>query len=259
MFIRKLFKVGDKAKWLALELLIVFIGVYMAFLFQQYGENKKLQKEKDKVLTSLKLELEEFRTGFPRFSVFQKEKTDEWDSLFAIEEVGDYYNWRYYEPQYNIRIIEYALNQEGTDVINFEIYDELSKLHARIKQLEFAERKMTAFGENYRLIPASLPKNSTERTIMNAENRFTFYKFIEAAKSRTRSLRDVARESAGLLIMVNQELGPEKTRQADMLLLRKYVEADVEIDFVKEVFLEFFPQYTTEEFDEEVRKIQQAL
>lgn len=259
MFIRKLFKIGDKAKWLALELLVVFIGVYMAFLFQKYGENQKLQKEKDKVLTSLKLELEEFRTSFPRFSDFQKEKTDEWDSLFAIQEVADYYNWRYYEPQYNIRIIEYALNQEGTDVVNFEIYDQLSKLHARIKQLEFAERKMTQFGEQYQLIPNALPNNSTERSIMKAENRFTFYKFITAAKSRTRSLKDVSEEAAEILVQINDELGPKKAREADMLLLKKYVEADVDADFVKSIFLEFFPQYSEAEFDAEVERIKQSL
>ena len=49
MFIRKLFNVGDKAKWLILELLIVFVGVYLAFLFQSYSEQAKIESEKRKV------------------------------------------------------------------------------------------------------------------------------------------------------------------------------------------------------------------
>ena len=49
MFLRKLMNIGNKGKWLALELLVVFIGVYLAFLFQSYAENIKLEKEKEKV------------------------------------------------------------------------------------------------------------------------------------------------------------------------------------------------------------------
>ena len=90
MFIRKLFNVGDKAKWLLLELLIVFVGVYLAFLFQSYAEQAKIDKEKEKVLVSLKLELEEFRTSFPRFAEYQEGMVNEWDSLFRVNELGVY-------------------------------------------------------------------------------------------------------------------------------------------------------------------------
>ncbi|NVJ47731.1 MAG: hypothetical protein HWE07_11410, partial [Cytophagia bacterium] len=54
MFIRRLFNIGEKAKWIIVELFVVFVGVYMAFLFQQYAEDQKLRQEKDKVLMSLK-------------------------------------------------------------------------------------------------------------------------------------------------------------------------------------------------------------
>lgn len=68
MFLGKLFKKSKNARFLLIELLMIFIGVYLAFLFQNYSEQKKIDKERDKVLISLKLELENFRTTFPRFS-----------------------------------------------------------------------------------------------------------------------------------------------------------------------------------------------
>ena len=100
----KLFKNSKNAQFLILELLMIFIGVYLAFLFQNYWEQKKIDKEK--VLMSLKLELETFRTSFPDFASFQKQKNEEWDSLFRAKETAEFYTWRYLEPQYNFQVIE---------------------------------------------------------------------------------------------------------------------------------------------------------
>ena len=117
---------------------MVFVGVYMAFLFQQYAENQKLDKEKEKVLMSLKAELDDFRSNFPRYAKYQDGINKEWDSLFSVQEIGDFYSWRYLEPQYNYKVVEYALNQQATDIINFELYYELSQLHSYLKRLEHA-------------------------------------------------------------------------------------------------------------------------
>ncbi len=256
MFVRKLFGVSDKAKWLILELLIVFVGVYLAFLFQSYSEQGKIDKEKEKVLVSLKLELEEFRTSFPRFADYQKEMVEEWDSLFAINKLGTYYTWRYLEPQYNFKVIEYAINQEGTDVIDFELYESLSKLHAEIKQLEQAERYMTQIGFDHVNIPLSMDENSQQYRIMYNQNRFNFYKFIDFAKMRTGSLRRVSRRSNELVEKINQVLGDEKTKEVDFMLLDKYLEAKVDTSIILSIYDEFFPQYSREEFMEAFEEFQ---
>lgn len=247
MFIRKLFKVGEKAKWIILELFVVFVGVYMAFLFQQYAEDQKLRQEKDKVLMSLKAELDDFRTSFNRYADFQDSVNRQWDSLFAIREVGDFYSWRYLEPQYNYRIIEYALNQEGTDVVNFDLYEELSNLHSFIKRLEHAERMMTDHGRAYRNISESWPKTSPEYQERNADNRFNFFKFRVAARDRTGNLRRIASMSEEIVAMINDELGPKKTREAEVKMLNKYLDANLGDDFVLDIFTEFFPGFTEDE------------
>ena len=247
MFIRKLFKVGDKTKWIILELFIVFIVVYMAFLFQQYSENQKLNKEKEKVLMSLKAELDDFRSSFPRFARFQEEKNKEWDSLFSAQEVGDFYDWRYLEPQYNYKIIEYALNQEGTEIVSFELYDELSKLHSFIKRLEHAERMMTEHGQRYRNLSKSWGEDSEEYRARNADNHFNFFKFRTAARDRSGNMFSIAKMSEEIVKMVNEELGPEKTHEAEISMLHNYLEVRLDREFIKEVFLEYFSQYSEEE------------
>ncbi len=249
MFIRKLFKIGDKAKWLFLELLIVFIGVYLAFVFQSYAEDKKIHKEREKVLVGLKLELEEFRTSFGQFADFQQNKVEEWDSLFNINEVGNYYGWRYIEPQYNFMIIEYALDQKGTEIVSFDLYDKLSRLYGEIKKLEHVERLMTTLGMRYNLISGALDKNSPEVLNMKAENRFTFFKFTGFARDRTGMLRRVVAASEEILDEINDQLGPVKTKEIDFKLIEKYSSSGVDLDFIREIFEEYFPQYSTEEFD----------
>lgn len=249
MFIRRLFNIGEKAKWIILELFVVFVGVYMAFLFQQYAEDQKLRQEKDKVLMSLKAELDDFRTSFNRYADYQDDANKEWDSLFAIKEVGDFYSWRYLEPQYNYRIIEYALNQEGTEVINFDLYEELSNLHSFIKRLEHAERMMTDHGRSYRNISEEWPKTSTVYQERNADNRFNFYKFRVAAKDRTGNLRRIAAMSEDIVALINEELGPKKTREAELKMFNKYLDANLGEDFVRDIFLEFFPTFSEEEVE----------
>lgn len=257
MFIRKLFKIGDKAKWLTLELLIVFIGVYLAFLFQSYAEDNKIDKEKEKVLVGLKLELEEFRTTFERFADYQGEKVKEWDSLFQAGEVAAYYDWRYIEPQYNFMIIEYALNQKGTDIVDFELYSKLSELYNEIKKLEHTERMMTDLGMEYKITPKDLDPKKGQGAILAAENRFHFYKFKNFARDRTGMLGRVWSISSNIIQLINDELGPERSREVDAKLLERYVNGGIRIDFVKEVFNQYFPQYSDEDFDKMIEEIEQ--
>ena len=255
MFLRKLFKIGDKAKWLFLELLVVFIGVYLAFLFQSYAEGNKMDKEKEKVLVGLKLELEEFRTSFNRFADFQENKVKEWDSLFTINKVANYYGWRYIEPQYNFMIIEYALDLKGTDVVDFDLYDGLSKIYGEIKKLEHTERLMTELGMKYNLISGSIDPLSQEAKNLNAENRFHFFKFKGFARDRVGILRRAAKHSESLLEVINSDLGPENIRKVEYRLLEKYLVGGAEMEIIREVFEEFFPHYSREMFDELVEEI----
>ncbi len=257
MFIRKLFKIGDKAKWLTLELLIVFIGVYLAFLFQSYAEDNKIDKEKEKVLVGLKLELEEFRTSFERFADYQEDKVKEWDSLFEAREVAAYYGWRYIEPQYNFKIIEYALNQKGTDIVSFELYSNLSSLYSEIKKLEHAERLMTELGMEYNLIPNDLDPEKGEGAILAAENRFHFFKFKGFGRDRTGMLRRVQSASSSIIELINKELGPKRTKEVDTKFLERYVNGGIQLDFVKEVFDQYFPYYSDDDFEKMVEEIEE--
>lgn len=249
MFLRKLFKVPDKIKWLTLELLVVFVGVYLAFLFQSYSENQKIDQEKNKVLVSLKKELEQFRMDFPGNAAYQKSVLKDWDSLIKINQQPDYYNWRYLEPQYNFKVIEYAINTEGTDILDFELYEGLLNLYGDITKVQNAEAVMTDFAGRHNSIPNEVIENQAIK-LLKAQNRFNFSKFRTGARDRTGALERVAKTSSGLVEKINEELGPEKTEEVDLELLRYYFDAGVDRAYILETFSQYFPAYTTEFIEE---------
>ncbi len=257
MFFRRLFKIDNKTKWIFIELFAIFFGVYLAFLLQNYSENIKISKEREKVLVSLKLELESFRTGFPGFAEYQLGKTKEWDSLLSENQALEYYSWRYLEPQYNFRVIEYALNQKGTDIINFSLYEELSHLFGRIKQLEHAERLMTEFAGRHKLILSSFKKDDPIYLERSADNRFNFFKFISFAKDRAGAMAAIADESAITLERINTELGAEKVREVEIGMLKKYYKSGTSVERLWGLCLKFFPKYSRAEFDQMIEEVKQ--
>lgn len=254
MFLRRFLKVGDKGKWVLLELLIVFVGVYLAFALQAYSENQKNKKEQEKVLVSLKLELEEFRVSFPGFADFHQEVVDEWDSLFNIRQVGNFYAWRYLEPQYNFSVLEYAINTEGSDIISFELFENLSDLYQNIKRLEHAERLITEMGHHYKIRPEGVDEDDLEGRKISAENRLYFYKTIRYSNDRIAVMKEVATLSVGILEILNEQLGAERERALNLELIGRYYKEDPDKESVRSFRDRYFPDVTEEELNSVFRQ-----
>ena len=86
-------------KFLAVEFIIIFLGVYLAFLFQNYSEQRKIDIEKEKILIGLKENLEYFRIFFPGFANNAQGNIDRWNSLIDDSNYVDFSNWRFIQPQ----------------------------------------------------------------------------------------------------------------------------------------------------------------
>ena len=256
MFIRKLFKIGDKLRWLSLELLVVFIGVYLAFLFNAYSENKKISSENEKVLTSLKKETEEFRLSFPLQAQGMLANVRKWQAAYDSGNVADYYDWRFLEPQYNDQVIEYAIALKGSEIVDFELYEALLQLNREIKQLEHAERLMTETSNRFNNIPQDLSRNSDLYKAYKAQNLFYFYKFINYSRDRWSNLLEVSKKSQRVVDLINQRLSTEKRLAIEVDILKQFYPAlGGDTTFIREVFKESFPDFPKEKFEIELRKL----
>lgn len=225
LLIKKLFKQIQQINWrvILLELFIVFVGVYLAFLLSTFKEKQRTRKEADKILTSLKMELEEIRYDFPGRAVYQRSRDAEWDSLWNKNEVGPFYNWRFIQPQYDFTTIEYALNTRETSIIDFTLYDRLTKLYQDIRQLQEYEVRITDISFHFKNIPSNLDKSSEEYMTRRADNRFLFFKFMNLSEMRGKSLDRIATLATNCLEVIDQKLGQRKRLAIEKDIIREQV------------------------------------
>lgn len=236
--------------WAFVDLLVVIIGVYTAFLIQSSAASSNDKSEKIKVYSALKMELEEFRVAFPEFAQSNKnflKKTAEAEHL-------NFSGWRFIEPQYGYQIIEFAINIQNNSIIDFEAYEELKKLYVFIKQLEHAERLVTEVAGTYQQPIQELDEQhplNLERKANNNTNLFRFRMFL---RTRIGVLERTSKACVPLLEKINDELGPEKRKELDeKFIVGKLGWVSSEEEAV-ELISEYFPSFTEEEAKELYQK-----
>lgn len=249
MFLRKLFKIGDKAKWLSMELLIVFIGVYLAFLLQGYNEGIKEDQEKAKVFSSLKYELENFRLLLPGRAGFASNLQQSLLARYRKNEFTDYGDWRFIEPQYEYQIVEYTIGLENTNIVDFQLYDKLQALHTVIKKLEHAERLLMQTAQRYQSMPEALPRNSNEYIARYGDNLLNFRRFITLMGDRASNLADVAEKSEACLEVINRLMDPKTRKEIETDLISRYARDFGSLEEVVPKIQKYFTGFTAEEIE----------
>lgn len=260
----KLFKKSPQGpKWYnwLLELFIVFIGVYLAFLLNSYSESQKNQEQQHKVLNSLKFELERLRFYTPGYASYQEEKIEKWHAAIKKDSLIDFYEYLFIQPQYDYTALEYAININETEVVNYELFTALRKVYNHIKSLEFTENKMTDMADRYRNTTSALPKSSLEYKSRRADNRFYFYRFIFYGRARKDYMLRIAQSAVEALTVINEQMNQkEKIKIEGELILsyfqRDYDELPPEAMAAKKI-KEFFPDYPEQELKDLMIKLYQ--
>lgn len=255
MFIRKLFSSKNKLLWVLVDLLIVVIGVYCAFLIQQSAGHKKDSETHDRVLAALKYELEVFRftiSGIAR-SMSEKHIT-----LGAIQEEGkyiDFSNFRFIEPQYDYQAIEHALSLQNPAIVDFELTEALQILLVQIKRIEHVERLLTETSAHYRSIPVGIDKKSATFQLLRAENIDNFNRFSLFIGDRAAVAQQVNLVASAALTVINIQLGREKMLELEFDIIkkniRKVASSEDEAERLGQIF---YPHISREKIKELYRK-----
>lgn len=250
----KLFKRSSshRPKWYTwiIDLFIVFIGVYLAFLLNNYSESQKNANQRIKVLSSLKLELEQFRCRMPDYVKFQENKIVEWSSALQNDSIIDFYYYLFIQPQYDYTALEYAININEVEVIDYELFTVLRVLFNNIKSLEFAENKMTMVADQFRNTASFVSKNSMEYKARIADNHFYFLRFINYAKVRGGSMKSIVDHSIRALTIINEKMDQNTRKKIEYDLLIKYFKSLNQAPSKKEIsagIKQFFPHFTQED------------
>ena len=186
-----------KSGKLLLDLFVVIIGVSAAFMLSNMKEDRQTSAERHKTMSSLKTELETMNKIFPLMSNYQKDRLLEWDSLIKINQVGDFYTYRYIQPQYNYEVLTYALEARDTDIVDFVLHEQLLKIHKQLKMLEATENYMTDLALRYQ------PSSSEQ---IAATNLFLFRRFALFGSDRAEILTTIAKQAEEILPEVEKRM-----------------------------------------------------
>lgn len=232
-------------KFLLLELVIVFLGVYLAFLFQNYSEQRKIDSEREKILIGLKEDLEYFRIYFPDFA--GSEQAKEWYTIVQKGEYINFHSWRFIQPQYDYISIEYALSA-GAEVIDFETNSATAEIYQELKKLEHVEGILTELAMKYVAIPDGY-KNDPQIEMARSNNLLNFQRFVQRYSDRAGIMLRIAKMSAEQLPAINKNFSNSKLKEIELLLIQKNVtvESDQQIEFFVNTLNQFFPNLSKEE------------
>lgn len=255
MFIRKLFSSKNKLLWVLVDLLIVIIGVYCAFLIQQSAVRKRDEISQDRVLTALKYETETFRFTMSTISVAMARKYEEVQAIASKGSYSNFHDYRFIAPQYDYQAIEYALSLQNAVIVDFELNEALQNLWVSIKRIEHVESMLTETASNYRSIPQDLATNGVAYKLLWSENFDHHQRFVIFIKDRANTAQNVVNASISSLQIINERLGEEKRRQLEEELILKNIRMVVSSeDKAVEIGKIYYPDFTEEEIRELYRK-----
>lgn len=249
----KRYQTNTGVKWYSwlIDLLIVFIGVYLAFLFNGYSESQKNRQQQIKVLNSLKYELEILRFKMPETEAYQADEIKKWQAAMAKDSIIDFYHFLFIQPQYDYTALEYAININEVEVVNYELFSSLRKLYNDIKRLESSENLMTNTAEQFRSIPTEVKKSSTEYQARFADNRFYFFRFIKYAQARKENMGRIAESAKAALIHINKNMDHAQRISIEKELLIRHLQRLQKLPpklAALEGIKRFFPHFTKKEW-----------
>ncbi|WP_370090031.1 hypothetical protein [Ekhidna sp.] len=254
MFLRKLFKAENKFTWVLVDLLIVIIGVYCAFLIQSYAEQEKNEKEKDRVITALKYELEAFRFQMTEFSLGMISYAQELSSTLKEGDYANFSDFRFIEPQYDYQTIQYSLSLQNPEIVDFELYNTLQSLFVEIKKMEHVERLITETSRRYHTLPSNLSKQSPEYKLAWADNYDNFNRFVTLINDRGNIAKRIAIASENALPLINDRLGEKKAKAVEKDLITQNLDKVKSEDEAVFLAKKLFPDFSEEEIRQLYRK-----
>lgn len=223
MFLRKLFSFQNKFVWVLIDLVIVVVGVYCAFLIQNYADQQRNQKDQVRLLTALKYELEVFRFTMTGISQGMSSKRIELEEVRAQGRYGNFSNFRFIEPQYEYQTINYALGIQNDGIVDFQLYQALQFLYVEIKKIEHVERLLTETSGRYRSLPQNLGPKEEAYQLRWTDNYDNFGRFLIYIGDRGSISSQIALASEAALEIVDARLGPEKTRELEQEIISKNI------------------------------------
>lgn len=131
---------------LVLDLLIVFIGVSLAFLVTNFQEQRKKEKETEQILSLIDIGLNRYEKRFEGYVIYHKKYNTEFRKKLNINTIPNFETSTYPSPAYPIDAISLVTSQ-GYQILGPIIYVKLTEFSNAIQRLSYTEQKLVYISE----------------------------------------------------------------------------------------------------------------
>ncbi|MCB1045346.1 MAG: hypothetical protein KDC35_20560 [Acidobacteria bacterium] len=145
----------NKGKFWAylLELFTVFLGVYGAFLLNNYQEEKKREQQRNQLVDLVKFAVTHYESRFGGFAAWQETHLSEFRNLYAAGAIPDFGDAYYPAPQYPIDVFEYILTEHSYSLATKQEYLPLVEYVNGVKRLMYVEEQLVMLSDQYAPLP----------------------------------------------------------------------------------------------------------
>ena len=176
---------------IAVELLIVFVGVYAAFLLDDYRQQRVSRADHERVAALLRVGVARLGEVFANIESYHADYNASFRERLEAGEVPDFGRTHYPAPQYPIDVIGYVLNRQTYGQFALEDYVPLTEFASAVQRLMYVEEKLVQLAERY--VPeAALADDDVRR---RAQLRYDAERFLVYLDMRQRTAGDLARRA----------------------------------------------------------------
>jgi hypothetical protein len=177
------------------ELLIVFVGVYSAFLLDDWQTARELRRERDRITALLQLGIERYQKLFEGFVLRHETVNADFRAALESGSVPDFGDTFYPAPQYPIEMIRHVLTRESYDVFSIDAYVPLTTFVNSLERLMDVEAKLVALSSQWDPLP---PANHPDRDWLRARAVHRAKRYLTYLDIRMRISADLQKQATEL-------------------------------------------------------------
>lgn len=186
-------------KQFSLELIVVFIGVYAAFLLSNRQIEQREERKAEKVVSMMKYGIDRYQELFTGFVVYHEKYNAQFKSQLENGTIPYYGDMVYPQPQYPIDVITEVLTKESYQMFTMDIYLPLIQFTNGVERMMSVERRLEEIASLYRPLPNPASSNYNDEKINQIQLAKRFYIFLEMRKKIAFSLAKYAEEISAQL------------------------------------------------------------
>ncbi len=184
------------------ELVIVFLGVYLAFLLSNFQAEKQEAADRTRVLTLIQLGVRQYGELFAGMAEYHENANATFREELASGTIPDYGETIFLAPQYPIEAIRYILTNASYDLFNIDVYVPLIEYLSRIQRLMYVEEKLVELSERYMPLPP--PSDPSYAHVQREQQQYArrYLLYLDRRKILAADLANRARQLDPLLEQV---------------------------------------------------------